>query len=231
MKYSPHVWIVPTSCQLFLLAVLFSPAIGHAAIKESDQYSGTSETVFDVNISSTDLINKNNPLRTDAVYTGSTTGGAFSGLTDGAAKAGTIENDVYFNPANLGASTPDSATYTLDTKLNPLGYDITEIRTFNGWRDSNGYSNQSYKVEVSLIGSPTFVELKTVNFSPFRPGAFASGTGPNCSQVTLTDSTGRLATGVDQIRFTWIYKNSVSSPDGQVVREVDLLGVAITAAR
>lgn len=73
-------------------------------------------------------------------------------------------NSTYFANGNL----PGTITYTLDTAANPLGYDISTIRSFTGWSsNSTAHANQSFDVEVSLVGVAAFALLQSVNFTPF----------------------------------------------------------------
>ena len=70
--------------------------------------------------------------------------------------------------------------------------------------------------------------MASVTYSPFNPGGFSGDSPANSSEVSLTDTTGVLATGVQAIRFTWIYTNTTLSPDGQAVRKVDVFGAPTT---
>ncbi len=73
---------------------------------------------------------------------------------------------------------------------------MTGLNTFAGWRDP-GRADQNYDVSYSLVGSPnTFVPLTSVNYS-------STGGSPTDTQVTITDSTGTLASGVAAIQFSF----------------------------
>ena len=55
-------------------------------------------------------------------------------------------------------------TYTLDTSVNTLGYNITSIVTYAGWSDANR-GTQAYTVEYSTVGSADFATLVVVPFN------------------------------------------------------------------
>src|SRR5204863_329351 len=69
-------------------------------------------------------------------------------------------------------------------------------------------------------GGNTYTPLAAVNYTPF-----ATNVGQqHSSLVSLTDSTGKLATHVDAVRFTYGTATGVTNPSGQVVREIEVLG-------
>lgn len=115
---------------------------------------------------------------------------------------------------------PASVTYNLGTG-NGFGYDLSSIQSIASW-GTDGYGNQAFKVEVQLVGSTIFSALASVNNSPFT----ASGpTNGGSTKTTLTDSTGILASGVQQIRFTTVLAGGSTAGDS-VIREIDVNGVA-----
>lgn len=183
-----------------------------AAVVQNEQFSEGSFSTYDGNISTTDLLA--NPS-TPPVYTGSAGHGGFAALTDGTA----IHNS---GVAYLGGTDTRTATYTFDTSTNTLGYDLTTIRSIYGWSDSPPYSNQRWSVEYSLVNDPNFVLLKDVDYKPFPNQETWAGPA-NSTMVTLTDTTGVLASGVDAVRFTFLSNDFF---DGMVVREIDVQGVA-----
>ena len=105
-------------------------------------------------------------------------------------------------------------TYNLDTGTNPLGYDLTNINTYAGWRDS-GRSRQDYTVLYSTVSDPnTFHVLDNVS----APGYVGR---PSDTAVFLTSSTGILASNVASIQFSF-----PSTQNGYVgYRELDVLGL------
>jgi hypothetical protein len=73
---------------------------------------------------------------------------------------------------------------------------------------------------LAFVGAPnTFSLLKEVNYAPFS----GSEQSADSSQVTLTDTTGTIATGVSAIRFSFLD----NSGSGQVFREIDVTGMAV----
>ncbi len=192
----------------------------------TNSVSSNVETTYDSNILNNDLIEAGSSALAGTPTTTGTIGdainpssvGNWSGLTDGV-----IANTWV---TNANATTNPSITYNFDTVANPLGYKLTSIRSIYGWNSSPWYSDQSYKVEIAYIGSPsTFSELTTVNYRPF---GYSDAT-PNSSQVTLTDSTGTLATGVAAVRFAFLNNRNGDEGqwDGQVIREIDVSGSPI----
>ena len=141
------------------------------------------------------------------------------GHNNGVAASDTT-NATFFGNANL----PGTITYTLDTSTNWYGYDVTQIQTIAGWvSNSTTHANQDYDIEVSYVGSLAFVPLHTVTYLPFN-GTPADAN--KSSMVTLTDDTGRIATNVDQLRFTFRQTGAWGNAAGFVLRELDVLGAA-----
>ena len=83
-------------------------------------------------------------------------------------------------------SLPNSAT----------GYDLTNITVYGGWAD-NGRDQQAYTVYYSTVSAPaTFMLLGIVNYNPSIAANIQSAT-----RVTLTSSTGVLATNVAAVKL------------------------------
>jgi VCBS repeat-containing protein len=103
-------------------------------------------------------------------------------------------------------------TYSLDTIASPAGYNIHQIHTYSGWRDA-GRDNQDYTVQYATVANPgVFVDF--TGAISFAPNPAASG------QVSITSSTGFLATGVAQVRF--VFGNQENGYVGY--RELDVIG-------
>jgi VCBS repeat-containing protein len=163
-------------------------------------------------VSNTDLLQGLSP-----VVTGTALGGQ-----EGTSSNPAILSNGTFGPAGL----PDAAalaqtvsisnnttlTYTLNTLANPLGYDISQIHTYSGWRD-NGRDNQDYTVQYEQVGNPgVWVNFTgTVSFTP--------GTPPS-GQVSITSPTGFIATGVSAVQF--VFGNQENGYVGY--RELDVIG-------
>lgn len=86
-----------------------------------------------------------------------------------------------------------SVTFTLDTSVNALGYDVTSIEGYGGWNDG-GRDRQLYSVYYSLVGSPDFIFLGTVDDQP------AAANEPSAIQAIFTTA----LTGVDAVRFDFL---------------------------
>ena len=204
---------------MFVVALMaFSGVVpnAHGAIV-TPVSNGSNHAAFDSNASGTDLVNTGQATLSSAVIS-STWFGA-GGHNDGSS-ANNTTNSTFIDNGRL----PGTITYTLNTSVNTLGYDITEIRSITGWSEnSTTHANQDFDVEVSLVGSGSFANIQTVTFLPFN------GTPANAnksSMVTVTDSTGVIASGVDQLRFTYRQTGGWGGAAGLVIRELDVEGAA-----
>lgn len=188
-----------------------APIRSDAAIVYSTD-SNTSLSFFDGNISTSDLINVDSPSLGSFSQSDPTSFATQDGAYDGAP---TVSQDVvYWNTAG-----PHTMTFTLTGSA--TGYDITSITSIYGWQDTRTvYSAQHYDVLVSTVGSSTFTPLFSVDYDPFATN------GEGSSQVDVTEnSTGILASGVDQIRF--VMRSDGSNPNVVgVIREIDVFGAA-----
>ncbi len=199
-------------------------ALGAAALLgASNAASAVPSTVpstFDANtapaVSATDLING-----VAGVVTGSALGGQ-----EGTSSNVNVLTDGTFGTANLNtpaglASTVSIAsnttiTYSLNTIAFPLGYNITGINTYSGWRDS-GRDNQDYSIEFSTIANPLVFNL-------YNTLSLVANSGGG-SSLTSTDTSGLLATNVAAVRF--VFGNQENGYVGY--RELDVFGVGIEA--
>lgn len=106
-------------------------------------------------------------------------------------------------------------TYTLDTSVNTLGYNITSIVTYAGWADANR-GTQAYTVEYSTVASTNFATLVVV---PFNKDGFTQ------QQIAIIENTtGILASGVDAIRFDFGDVTGSQEFSGVGYKELDVLG-------
>jgi alpha-L-rhamnosidase len=93
-----------------------------------------------------------------------------------------------------GSSAGSTVIYTLTGSTN--GYNITNITVYGGWAN-NGRDQQAYTVYYSTAMTPmNFLPLATVNFNPSIASDIQSAT-----LVTLTSSSGLLATNVAAVKF------------------------------
>ena len=123
----------------------------------------------------------------------SLTAGGSLGLTKIAGTAGYTTSTNYVTCGNLyGAGS--WLIYPLTNSA--TGYDLTNITVYGGWAD-NGRDQQAYTVYYSTVAAPTnFISLAVVNFNPSIASSIQSAT-----RVTLTHSTGVLATNVAAVKF------------------------------
>ena len=214
----------------FVLAVLaLAASQASATVTFFNSYSGTvsevnssTELAYDTQQSSTDLIN-------GVAATGFTTS---SGNTSGtwntaAAQGATVPelNDGIHGLSFAGAGNtvqgawPNSlatATYTIGLGANSLGYNITSIQSIAAWVNA-GFGNQAWTLAVQPAGGGSFVDVATVNYTPF--GTSAGG----ASKVTLT---GMNITGVQAVRVTTISVNGGNNGGSFVWRELDVTGAS-----
>ena len=205
-----------TSKTLFLGLLSAVSAHGAIVLTESNTtVAGTNSAL----VSNSDLVN--NGAATLSGVTSTATHASFpaANLNDGAAGASVVADSTYYvSPGNF----PATVTFDLDVTTNTLGYDLTSIDTFMGWATvASEQANQIYSVEVSLVGSATFTALTNVNYTPFS----GDSAGAYESRVTITDDAGVLASGVDQIRFTFSDPGGGTAA-GTVVNEIDIQGTA-----
>ncbi len=119
---------------------------------------------------------------------------------------GTAHENSGTNPANVNSA--GTYDFFLDLAAFPLGYRIDEVVTYTGWIDFR--AGQDHRVFYSLVGDAAFVQFADVNI------AHSNGT----LRVSLTDSFGPIASGVDAIRF-------IVDQSTFVYREVDVLGAGV----
>lgn len=224
-----------------LAVALLSSSVASASPGVNGLSSTSGQDSYDSLISSTDL-------GQSATVTGATPSlGSLDGLHDGLGSPtgndtnATLTNDAYFDgsagfgTSNLLSSHP-VVTYTFNTGVggSATGYSITSVVSANGWHDHASFSDQDYSISYSTVANPAvFTPLTAVAYNPFDPASDSATAGGqyNSSQVTVTDTTGVLATGVAALRFTFTpYLNNAGLEQaGQVVREFDVNGVATIA--
>lgn len=183
---------------------------------------GSTEFTPTYTVSSTDLLNGLLPTDSGGNFAAVEITGGLPVLTDGT--YGTItqpggaadRTHLIFAIAGGGSGTGTFATYTLDTSVNLLGYDLTSIAVYGGWND-NGRDQQLYTAAYSLVGDPNFTDLPFVDFNPPVPGNVQSAT-----RATFSDDTAAfLISRVDEIRFTF-----TPAPENGYTgyAEIDVLG-------
>lgn len=179
--------------------------------------------------SSTDLINTGTTtLASTPTYGGDATpsnGSSPSQSNDGTIGSSSVNTLTFW----AGASAGDvfTITYALDITTNTQGYDINSIQTIHGWHNNSGnQKNQNYTVATSVIGNASFSTIATVAYLPFT-----SDSQPGSSKVNITEDTiGILASGVDEIRFTYTVPASGGSQPAPTIREIDVFGTPTTSS-
>lgn len=185
-------------------ALLFAGAPLAAAATVTTASSGTAFAVSNVDLLQTDLL-------------GVVTTGQFG--ASGTASEPVLRDGANPNAGDDYGSTSlvyegSTATYTLDTVTNVLGYTITSIATYGQWND--GRDRQDIVVEYDTVGNPgTYINIASYSFEP----------DPTFSRVVTTPSglDTFLATGVQSLRFT--FPNQENGYGGY--RELDVFGVAV----
>lgn len=212
----------PPTVAALALALGMSLAGPASAVLMQSQSSSNFQTGFDAFVSTGDLIQSSAPtlgsvvasLPGDFSYTGANNGNAAhtSGLSYWGANPGTV-----------------TLTYTLAGSV--TGYDISSVNSIYGWQDVRyRHAAQRYEVWVQTVLNPVFTQIAAVDYHPWAANDPAQG----ATQVTLTDTTGYLATGVTAIRFQLhpYMTLGASGYTGEigVVRELDVFGTASSAA-
>ena len=171
-------------------------------------------TAFNADVSSTDLINQ-----------GQSTYSSYVGVDEyGGTVGSTLNNGTAVEPFGF-AHDPDGTTtetYTLNTSVNTLGYDIAKIVSLASYADPR--TRQNYDVAVHNVGSASgvFTPLYSVVNVGIDPDQW-----PAANLVTIVDDGGAsMATGVDQIRFSFHATNG--DYNWSVYKEIDVFGAATT---
>jgi len=180
--------------------------------------------------SSTDLAQDGSPaLLSSELTIPDAFGEPTSNLGSGALNATNGEaRGLFFSQSFRGGQLPSTLTLTFDTVLNPLGYEIEEIVTYAGWIvNGSALGNQQYLLEYSVIDDEDFVSCGVQTFTPFDDD---DPEVAGVTELTLTDTTGVIATGVDAIRITFQdhgFSNVSGGIDGTVYQEIDIIGTPV----
>ncbi len=107
------------------------------------------------------------------------------------------------NPATVNAS--GTYDFTFDTSTVPAGYRIDQVAVYTGWGDFR--AGQDFRAFYSVVGDSSFVQFADVNIS------HSNGT----LRVNISDDSGPIAGGVDQLRF-------IVDQSTHVYRKIDVFG-------
>lgn len=235
MKPLRHISSV---CALIAAGTLLNPQPARA-VTEVDVMSTAGQGVYNSDISATDLINTgmSSVLSYTSTQSSGDAGTGIVGIYNGSAVNDELSANgslTYLGATQFGTKLGTSPTLTIKFNLNngtggsSTGYTLTSIQSIYGWRDFGSMSDQSYTILISTDPAQlTFTTLYTVNYHPFDPASDLSMNQPNSSKVTLTDLN---AAGVTAIRFQFTpYNNGSINQAGQLIREIDVNGVATPA--
>ena len=202
---------------LLVGVVSFATQTIHADIVQNNVHND-SQSFFDSNISSIDLIQSGAPTLLGDVV--SSKPGIFSefGANDGNALL--TSGLSYWNGDN---SSGIELTFTLAGSHR--GYNIETVNSVFGWGDSRyRHAAQQWTLLVTTVDNPVFTPLHSVEYQPYAANDNAEG----ASQVTLSDTSGTIATGVTALRFFLEPYSSFGQPGytGEVgiLREFDVFG-------
>ena len=125
------------------------------------------------------------------------------GLTLINGTSGTTTSTNYVTCGN-GYGAGSNLVYTLSGSVQ--GYDLTNLTVYGGWAD-DGRDQQAYTVYYSTVSAPAnFILLGSVNYTPPIAAGIQSAT-----RVTLTSSTGVLATNAGAVLFDF---TTPTTPNG-----------------
>ena len=238
-----------TALALTALAGAFiSTPSARAAITQSDSTGDASG--FSVNAS--DLVNQGQTTLTSATRSHvplHSTAGDFGGYdpantglnvpyaNDGAIGAFTTspwgKNVEYYPMTNPTSAYPLPVTYTftLNTTLNPAGYDISGVTSTCGYLWNNDWcANQVFKVEVTKDGS-SWLDLGTYTYKPYT----TTSQNSMLTQVSLASGGAALDNGtyaaknVTGIRITYSDTGNRGGFDGTAIKEIDVVGAPSAA--
>ncbi len=203
-----------------LASLALAATSANAAPVQTKVFS-TTELAYAADVSNSDLL-----TGLTATTTGWNTGNSSTTaqLNDGihGRSFATAGNKVEGTWTTVGAT----AIYHLGLGTYGLGYNLASIQTIAAWVNV-GFGNQAYTVDVKLKGAANYSTLATVDYEPLNNPTPANNIG--ATKVTLTDSTGVLASGVEFIRFTANSVNGGANSGAFVFREIDVFGTPTTS--
>jgi hypothetical protein len=228
MKKSPVLTIA-------ILALAFT-SFQARAVTEVD-LSNTLDTTYDTSIAP--------GLATDLIYgkVGSSTAPAnidftIAGMTDGLSHDGTDSTQTFFGTTHFanaygqpsfGNSLNSDPVVTFNLGTSPTGYTLASIQSIFGYTNESSFADQNFTIQYTTVTNGTWRNLAVVAFNPFTPPTSDVLSGTGATDVTLTGLT--AAVGVNNIRFAFSpYVDSNGDEQfGQVIREIEVNGVATPA--
>jgi len=212
MLRSERLVLIVVAAALGMCAV---GARGSVVITTASQTGNPSNTAPNYAVSATDLLNGLASSTSAGNFTQEGTGGT-PALTNGTVANpvtrdadGAFQFSTFATGGNTGGT---SVEYTLPTAAN-----LTSLVTYGGWQDG-GRDQQAYTVAFATSVGGTFTNITNVDFNPADPAGH-----PQTTRVTLTDTTGTLASNVKVLRFTFnATENGYSGYD-----EIDAFGTLV----
>jgi hypothetical protein len=129
--------------------------------------------------------------------------------------------DNYDIMATVGDNGGTTLTYTLNTAVAPLGYNLTSVIAYGGWLNG-GRDEVAANVFYSTVESPTnFIQFATYDFLPPYEANPAN-------RVTVLPSSGFLATNVAAVEFDFTGQGVENGYEG--LSELQILGQAVPVA-
>ena len=166
-----------------------------------------------------DLINDGSPTLQGVV--GTSLGGA---IINGDTSSSVNGELMYLDQSSY------SITYTLNTSINTLGYDIISIDSYAGW--TKWRVNQIYDITYTTMANSAPIALAQVSYLPVKNGVPAENN--MSTRIHVSNPSDVLATGVKSITFT--FKGDTTQPAsgvatvGAIYRELDVVGRPSQAA-
>jgi hypothetical protein len=202
---------------LAILAVSIFACVSVQASVIVTPASSPNEADFDSLVSATDLINSGQPSFVSASEDIAPRAGSITATNDGVSTPASLATKAWYD---MGF-TPDTPTRTLTYMLNTnpstggseLGYDITGVNVFESWANLDMFCGQKWTMRVATVANPVFADVALVDYAP---------SGAASSMVSVTDSTGTIASGVTAVQFTFqpVLVNDI------LLGEIDVTGVA-----
>jgi hypothetical protein len=199
-----------TNIIMAALALASLTGISQAAVILSGSGNNSGFTVSSSDLLQTQLLSKTSTITINGAENSQWSGDAtVDNLTDGL-----FPTSPNSSTGSL-AITGGDVTYTLDTSVNTLGYDLTSIGIFSGWND-DGRDGINVSVSYATVAAPlTYVPLTT---------ATQDDGASKFENANITESVTPfvLASGVKSIRFAFN-----AQENGAVgYKELDVIGAA-----
>jgi hypothetical protein len=159
---------------------------------------------------------------------------SIGGLTDGKSTDGMDSTQTFFGTThfsnaenmNFGNSLNYDPIVTFNLGSSPTGYTLSTIQSIFGYTNEASFADQNYTIQFTTVGNSSWQALATVAYNPFDPPSTDVLSGVGSTDVTLTGLT--AAVGVTDIRFEFspYVDSSGEEQFGQVIRELEVNGVA-----